>query len=70
MVFLDSNIVIYYVEQPAMWGRKAANRLTALLESISCSTTGPLSGRCCIGALTGMTCFQKYPSRLPTEWRN
>jgi uncharacterized protein len=30
MVFLDSSIVIYYVEQPPTWGRKAADRLAAL----------------------------------------
>ncbi len=33
MVFLDSSIVIYYVEQPATWGRKASDRLTALRAS-------------------------------------
>lgn len=30
MVFLDANIVIYYVERPAVWGPKAAARLAAL----------------------------------------
>jgi predicted nucleic acid-binding protein len=33
MVFLDSSIVIYYVEQPATWGPKASDRLTALQAS-------------------------------------
>jgi uncharacterized protein len=30
MVFLDSSVVIYNVEQPATWGPKAAARLTAV----------------------------------------
>ena len=34
MVFLDSSIVIYYVEQPTTWGSKAAaDRLMALRAS-------------------------------------
>jgi uncharacterized protein len=33
MVFLDSSIVIYYVEQPATWGQKASDRLTSLRAS-------------------------------------
>ena len=30
MVFLDSNPVIYFVEQPPRWGPKAAARIAAL----------------------------------------
>ena len=33
MVFLDSSVVIYYVEQPASWGAKAASRLMTLRAS-------------------------------------
>jgi predicted nucleic acid-binding protein len=31
MVFLDTNLVIYFVEQPPTWGLKAKARITALL---------------------------------------
>jgi predicted nucleic acid-binding protein len=30
MVFLDANPIIYHVEQPPVWGRKATARLAAL----------------------------------------
>ncbi len=30
MVFLDANPIIYYVEQPAVWGPKASARLAGL----------------------------------------
>jgi hypothetical protein len=33
MVFLDSSVVIYYVEQPATWGAKAASRLMTVRAS-------------------------------------
>jgi uncharacterized protein len=33
MVFLDSSIVIYYVEQPATWGGKASDRIMTLRAS-------------------------------------
>lgn len=33
MVFLDSSIVIYVIEQPPVWGPKAAARIGALLAS-------------------------------------
>ena len=31
MVFLDTNIVIYLIEQPPIWGAKTTARITALL---------------------------------------
>ena len=31
MVFLDANPVIYYVEQPVIWGPKATARITAFV---------------------------------------
>jgi hypothetical protein len=34
MVFLDSSVVIYYVEQPATWGPKAAIQLMTLRASL------------------------------------
>jgi uncharacterized protein len=31
IVFIDSSVVIYFVEQPAVWGSKASARMSALL---------------------------------------
>lgn len=31
MVFLDASIVIYFIEQPSIWGAKATARIAALL---------------------------------------
>ena len=33
MVFLDTNIVIYLIEQPLIWGTKTTARITALLNA-------------------------------------
>ena len=33
IVFLDTNVVIYFVEQPTTWGPKAYTRLAALLSA-------------------------------------
>jgi predicted nucleic acid-binding protein len=48
MVYLDSAIVIYFVEQPAAWGPKAAARLAALR-----AQNEPLA----VSDLTRMECF-------------
>lgn len=32
-IFLDSNIVIYLIEQPANWGERASARIEAILEA-------------------------------------
>ena len=32
-IFLDSNIVIYLIEQPANWGERASVRIEAILEA-------------------------------------
>jgi hypothetical protein len=42
MEFLDSSIVIYFVEQPQAWGLKASARLGALRASaVPFATSGP-----------------------------
>jgi uncharacterized protein len=33
MVFLDTNLVIYFIEQPPIWGAKTTARIAALLAS-------------------------------------
>lgn len=33
MVFLDANLVIYFIEQPPIWGAKTTARIAALLAS-------------------------------------
>jgi predicted nucleic acid-binding protein len=33
MVFLDANLIIYFVEQPPVWGPKAKNQITNLVAS-------------------------------------
>ena len=42
IVFLDTNIVIYYVEQPAVWGLRAVARLAALKVAGDQAAASPL----------------------------
>jgi hypothetical protein len=54
MVFLDSSIVIYYVEQPATWGQKASDRLTSLRASgEQFAVTELVRMECLVGPIKG-----------------
>ncbi len=50
IVFLDSNVVVYFVERPAVWGQKASTRIAA-------SRSG--GDRFAISDLVRMECLKK-----------
>lgn len=43
MVYLDANMVIYFVEQPPVWGPKAVARIAALLQTDRVVATSDLA---------------------------
>jgi len=52
MVFLDANIVIYYIEQPPIWGLKATTRITELIAfGNSLAITELIRMECLVGPL-------------------
>jgi uncharacterized protein len=54
MVFLDSSIVIYYVEQPGTWGNKASGRLmTPRASGEQFAVTELVRTECLVGPIKG-----------------
>src|SRR5438093_520846 len=65
MVFLDANPIIYYVEQPPIWGAKAKTRITALVaagERLAASDLVRME--CLVGPL------KKGDAKLVTDFRS
>jgi uncharacterized protein len=54
MVFLDANLVIYFVEQPPVWGVKATAHITTLIAvGEQLAVTDLLRMECLVGPLKG-----------------
>src|SRR5437870_8687937 len=65
MVFLDTNPVIYFVEQPPIWGLKAKTRITTLLAAgEQLAVTDLVRMECLVGPL------KKGDAKVESDFRN
>jgi predicted nucleic acid-binding protein len=64
MVFLDANPVIYYVEQPPIWGSKAKAHVTAVIAAgEQLAVTDLVRMECLVGP------FKKRDGKVETDFR-